>query len=269
MMDAVKRKVHEFWDKASCGEQLYLSGSKRSSYIKHARIRYELEPYIIQFAAFNATRYLDVLEIGVGLGADHQRFAEAGARLHGIDLTQRAIDYTRKRLELFDLRSDLQIGDAEDLVFGDEKFDLVYSWGVLHHSPNTQKAIQEVHRVLRSGGSAKIMIYHKWSFVGFMLWVRYALLRLRLFTPLREIYAKYLESPGTKAYSVEEARRLFQNFRSVEIRTVLTHGDLLSSQAGQRHGGILLDVARRVWPRWLIKRLFPRNGLFMLITAIK
>ena len=155
MMDAIKREVHDFWNKASCGEQLYLSGSEKSSYIEQGRIRCELEPYIIEFAAFNAARDLDVLEIGVGLGADHQRFAEAGARLHGIDLTQRAIDYTRKRLDLFDLQSDLQIGDAEDLVFGDEKFDVVYSWGVLHVSPNTQKAIQEVHRVLRSGGTPK------------------------------------------------------------------------------------------------------------------
>jgi ubiquinone/menaquinone biosynthesis C-methylase UbiE len=269
MMDVMKRKVHNFWDKASCGEQLYLSGSEKSSYIEQGRIRYELEPYIIEFADFNATRDLDVLEIGVGLGADHQRFAEAGARLHGIDLTERAINHTLKRLELFDLRSDLQIGDAEELVFGDEKFDVVYSWGVLQHTPNTQKAIEEVHRVLRSGGIAKIMMYHKWSFVGFMLWVRYALLRLRPFASVSEIYAKYLQGPGTKAYSVAEARRLFQNFRSVEIRTVLTHGDLLSSQAGQRHGGILLEVARRVWPCWLIKNLFPRNGLYMLITATK
>ena len=268
-MDAAKQKVHEFWDEASCGEHLYLSGSEKPSYIEQRRIRYELEPYIMEFAGFKTARDLDVLEIGVGLGADHQCFAEAGARLQGIDLTQRAIDYTKKRLELFDLRSDLQIGDAEDLVFGDEAFDVVYSWGVLHHSPNTQKAIQEVHRVLRSGGVAKIMIYHKWSFVGFMLWARYALLGLRPFTSLRDIYARHLESPGTKAYSVEEARRLFHHFRSVDIRTVLTHGDILSSQAGQRHNGLLLEVARKVWPRWLIQRLFPRNGLFMLITATK
>lgn len=268
-MNVVKGEVHDFWNKASCGEQLYLSGAEKSSYIEQGRIRYELEPYIVGFAGFNAARDLDVLEIGVGLGADHQRFAEAGARLHGIDLTQRAINHTRKRLELFGLRSDLQIGDAEALVFGDETFDVVYSWGVLQHTPNTQKAIKEVHRVLRSGGRAKIMIYHKWSFVGFILWVRYALLLLRPLTSLSEIYAKYLQGPGTKAYSVAEARRLFQNFRSVEIRTVLTHGDLLSSQAGQRHGGLLLEVARRVWPRGLIKNLFPRNGLFMLITAVK
>lgn len=102
-----------------------------------------------------------------------------------------------------------------------------------------------------------------------MLWVRNAPLRFRPFTPLSEIYSKYLESPGTKAYSVEEARKLFRKFRSIEIRTVLTHGDLLTSQAGRRYGGALLEVARRIWPRGVIKNAFPRSGLFMLITATK
>ena len=59
------------------------------------------------------------------------------------------------------------------------KYDVVYSWGVLHHTPNTQKAISEVFRVIKPGGEARIMIYHKWSMVGFMLWVRYALLNFK------------------------------------------------------------------------------------------
>lgn len=93
-----------------------------------------------------------MLEIGVGLGADHQRFAEAGADLYGIDLTERAVEHTRRRLALFELESRLAIGDAEDLAFPDEAFDQVYSWGVLHHSPDTPKAIDEVWRVLKPGG---------------------------------------------------------------------------------------------------------------------
>jgi ubiquinone/menaquinone biosynthesis C-methylase UbiE len=266
---ATKQRVYDFWNEASCGENLYLSGSDKTSYGEQARIRYELEPYIEDFAAFDTTRGRKVLEIGVGLGADHQRFAESGARLYGIDLTERAVEYTRRRFQLFNLDSHLEVGDAEELVFRDETFDVVYSWGVLHHSPNTHRAVKEVRRVLRKGGVAKVMIYHKWSIVGLMLWVRYALLRLRPFTPLSELYARYLESPGTKAYSRSEAGRMFSDFRSVNIKTMLTHGDLLSSEAGQRHGGLLLDIARFIWPRRLIKALFPRNGLFMLITAVK
>jgi SAM-dependent methyltransferase len=231
--------------------------------------RYALEPFIEEFAAFAEAGALDVLEIGVGLGADHHRFAQAGARLTGVDLTERAVGHTKRRFALFGLNSDLRVADAEALPFPAESFDWVYSWGALHHSPDTVQAVNEVLRVLRPGGIAKVMIYHKHSLVGFMLWARYALLRLRPFTPLGEIYAKYLESPGTKAYTVAEAARLFAGFRSVAIRTVLTHGDLLSSGAGQRHQGPSLAMARVVWPRWLIRRLFAGFGLFMLITAEK
>jgi len=113
------------------------------------------------------------------------------------------------------------------------------------------------------------MIYHKWSMVGLMLWVRYALLCLRPWRTLKDIYACYLESPGTKAYSIAEAEQLFSAFSEVRIKTVLTHGDLLESGAGQRHQGGLLSIARKVWPRGLIRRVFPNAGLFMLIEARK
>jgi hypothetical protein len=116
---------------------------------------------------------------------------------------------------------------------------------------------------------AKVMVYHKWSMVGLMLWLRYALLVLKPWRSLSSIFAEHLESPGTKAYTVAEARRLFQAFEEVEIRTVLTHGDLLISSAGQRHQGAALSLARRIWPRFLIRRMFPRSGLFMLIEARK
>jgi ubiquinone/menaquinone biosynthesis C-methylase UbiE len=264
-----KRAVEEFWDKASCGEDLYLKNQQRDGYIEHARRRSELEPIIDEFAEFASARGRNVLEIGVGLGADHLRFAQAGALLTGIDLTERAVAHTRRRLTLFACESALSVGDAENLRFSRDSFDYVYSWGVLHHSPDTHKAILEVYRVLRPGGVAKVMIYHKWSLVGYMLWIRYAVLRLRPWTTLTQVYAQYLESPGTKAYSLSEARRMFAVFSSVQIRTLLTHGDLLESAAGQRHGGSLLGLARTIWPRWLLRRFARSHGLFMLIRAVK
>jgi len=264
-----KQQVHDFWNRASCGEDLYLSNDDRAGYQAQSEARYALEPYIPGFAGFQQVRGLRVLEIGVGLGADHQCFAEAGAELWGIDLTDRAVTHARRRLAAFGHTSHLAVGDAEQLGFKNDTFDLVYSWGVLHHSPDTPKAIAEVWRVLKSGGMAKVMIYHKWSLVGLMLWTRYALLRLRPWLPLAAVYARYLESPGTKAYSVAEARDLFADFGHVQIDTVLTHGDLLESNAGQRHRGAFLQVARRVWPRAIIRRFLPRAGLFMLIQARK
>jgi ubiquinone/menaquinone biosynthesis C-methylase UbiE len=268
-LTADKEQVRDFWNDASCGEALYLQGCDANAYEDQARKRYELEPYIPAFAGFANARGKRILEIGVGLGADHQRFAQAGAQLAGIDLTERAIEHTTRRFRAFGLASHLAIGDAEELNFPDRYFDCVYSWGVLHHSPDTRKAMTEVWRVLKEGGSAKLMIYHKWSLVGFMLWIRYAMLRLQPWMSLRTVYSRYLESPGTKAYSTREARELLSQFREVRIEVVLSHGDLLESMAGQRHRGILLSLARRIWPRALIRRVFPGLGLFMLIEARK
>lgn len=268
-MSELKNEVHDFWNEASCGEDLYLNTSDKAGYLAQMHKRYELEPFIEPFAKFAESTNLDVLEIGVGLGADHQCFAQAGARLTGCDLTKRAVEHTRNRLDLFDLKSNLQVADAESLPFADESFDLVYSWGVLHHSPNTERAIDEVWRVLRLGGKARIMIYNKHSLVGYMLWLRYALLAGKPWRSLSDIYSHYLESPGTKAYTMNEARKLFSRFVDVKISTVLTHGDLLESDAGQRHRGIMLAIAKRIWPRHLFKLLLPTNGLFMLIEVRK
>jgi ubiquinone/menaquinone biosynthesis C-methylase UbiE len=264
-----KKEVYEFWSAASCGEQLYLKDTNRESFKKHSKIRYELEPFILPFADCASAKGKKVLEIGVGLGADHYLFAEAGASLYGIDLTERAIDFTRRRLDLFGKKSTLAAGDAENLNFPDDYFDIVYSWGVLHHSPNTEKAVNEVFRVLKPGGIAKIMVYNKWSMVGVMLWLRYALLAGKPWRSLRSIYSTHLESPGTSAYTTSEAKLLFKDFKNIYIDTILGHGDLLESNAGQRHRGVLLTLAKKFWPRWFIRIFLPRAGLFMLIEAKK
>jgi SAM-dependent methyltransferase len=262
-----KQQVHDFWNEAACGENLYLQTTDVTGYINQSAERYRLEPFIVPFADFKAAKGKKVLEIGVGLGADHQRFAEAGAELYGIDLTERAVEHTKRRLALFGLSSTLAVGDAERLEYPDQIFELVFSWGVLHHSPDTPKAIAEVYRVLEPGGQAKIMIYHKWSMIGLMLWLRYALLAGRPWRSLSSIYAEHLESAGTKAYSYAEAHQLFAHFTDVKISTPLTHGDLLESDVGQRHRGIALSLAKALWPRRFIRRFMRSAGLFMLIEA--
>jgi ubiquinone/menaquinone biosynthesis C-methylase UbiE len=265
-----KELVRDFWNAASCGEELYMVGDDTKMQFQNQMTeRYRLEPYILDFADFNNAKGKKVLEIGVGLGSDHQKFAESGADLYGCDLTERAISNTQKRLSLFGLSSKTQVDDAENLSYSDNTFDMVYSWGVIHHSPKTEQCANQIYRVLKPGGSAKVMIYYKYSFVGYMLWARYGLLKLKPFTSLDEIYSRYLESPGTKAYTIEGGKQLFKDFKDVKITTVLTHGDLLSSDAGQRHRGVLLSLAKKIYPRSIIKALFPTNGLFMLIEAKK
>jgi len=268
-MNAEKKSVHDFWQKASCGESLYLKSYGKEEYLRQTNIRYDLEPFIPTFAQFENYKGKKVLEIGIGLGADHQKFAEAGAVLYGIDFTNRSVEHVHRRFQHFGLHSMLGVADAEDLPFNEGTFDLVYSWGVLHHTPNTAKAVHEMCRVLKPGGEAKIMIYHKYSFVGYMLWLRYALFKFRPGMTLAQIYNRYLESPGTKAYSMGEAKVLFKEFCDVNISTVLTHGDLLASSVGQRHQGRLLSLARLLWPRRIIRRFFYKHGLYMLINANK
>jgi SAM-dependent methyltransferase len=265
-----KAAVQEFWNRASCGEVYAEGDSLRDQLEKQARTRYELEPYIPRFARFDEGRGRDILEIGVGMGADHLEWARRGPRsLSGVDLTPRAVEHTSRRLGLYGLTSRLEVSDAENLPFPTGAFDLVYSWGVLHHSPDTKKAIREVWRVLRPGGKARVMIYHKYALVGYMLWLRYALLAGRPNRSLADIYAEHLESPGTKAYTREEARAMFGGFSEVEVAVCLCFGDLLQGEVGQRHQNLLLRTAKVVWPRGLIRRLLPQHGLVLTIEATK
>ena len=266
-LDQEKRAVREFWNRQSCGEVYAAGDTPRDRLDAQARARYELEPYIVDFARFADGRGKDVLEIGVGMGADHLEWAKSSPRsLTGIDLTPRAIELTQARIDEYGLASTLECADAEKLPFADDSFDIVYSWGVLHHSPDTPRAIDEVYRVLRPGGVARIMIYHYWSITGYMLWLRYGLAHG---LSLRSVYARYLESPGTKAYTIKEAEQMVEDFTNVSARSQLSFGDLLQGAVGQRHSGKLLTIAKRIWPRALIGRLLGRHGLMLLIEARK
>lgn len=267
----LKERVRAHWDSHSCGES-YAATGLQLDLIKQAQERYFFEPYIHDFAKFDEAENKDVLEIGVGMGADHALWARGRPRcLCGIDLTTRALQFTGARLASEGLSSHLCQADAEALPFSNETFDLIYSWGVLHHSPDTPAAIMELSRVLRSGGVARIMLYNRCSLVGFMLWSRYALMAGRVKRGLSEVYYHHLESPGTKAYKVAEVRHLFSRagFFKLSIRVQLSHGDLLQGNVGRRHQGWLLSVAKCVWPRRLLRRFGQRLGLYLLIEAHK
>ncbi len=116
--------------------------------------------------------------------------------------------------------------------------------------------------MLRPGGICRIMIYHKHCMVGYMLWARYGLLALRPFRSLNDIYAQHLESPGTKAFTVHEARRMFDAFSSVTIDIKLGLGDLLQGAVGQRHRGALLNGSKASVASLVYQEVPPksRNG---------
>jgi ubiquinone/menaquinone biosynthesis C-methylase UbiE len=227
--------VASFWEAEACGERY---GAV------HDETRYRLEPEITGFANFDQARGMRVLEVGVGMGSDFIRFVRAGARANGVDLTSRAIAITRARLRAEHLQASLRIADAEELPFEDCEFDIVYSWGVLHHSPNPVAAIQECVRVLAPGGQLRIMLYHRHSWMAVAAWMRFCLLRGRPFRGLRYAVAQ-IESPGTQAFTADEIGRMLSNLNEVSVRPVLTHWDRrvfpgVSRIAGQRFGWFLL-----------------------------
>jgi SAM-dependent methyltransferase len=255
---AQKSEVREFWDAESCGEVYAKGGGDEQRFAEHADARYHLEPYIPDFARFAEGSGQDVLEIGVGMGADHLEWAKSGPRrLAGVDLTPRAVDWTTRRLAIHGFSPEVKEADAEQLPFPDDSFSIAYSWGVLHHSPNTPKAFSEAYRVLRPGGTLRAMIYHRPSIVALMLWSRYGLAKGHPMLSISDIYAHYLESPGTKGYTVSEARQLVAPFRASKVRCAISFADLLLGEVGQR-----------CWPRPLIRRL-PMLGLLLLIEAWK
>ena len=261
-------EVRAFWNRASCGEVYAGTGDDRAKYAEVSRARYAFEPYLQPFARFEEAAGKDVLEIGVGMGSDHQMLALAGPRLlHGVDLTERALEHVKARFAAFGLVSQLTLANAEKLPFPDASFDFVYSWGVIHHSPDTAQAAREILRVLRPGGVARVMIYHRNAPVGWMLWTRYALLRGRPWLSLTQVYARHLESPGTKAYRVREAEVLFAGAAMVTSQVELSMGDLLEGAVGQNHRGWLLTLAKWLWPRKALRLLARRwpIGLGLLL----
>jgi len=161
----LKERVRAFWQANPCGVKFADAepGTRRFYELVEAH-RYKKEWHIPSAADFAAARGLKILEIGCGLGTDGAQFAKAGADYTGVDLTAAAVELARRRFELFDLPGKFQTADAEKLDFDDESFDLVYSHGVLHHTPDTAKAVREIHRVLRPGGRAIVMLYHRNSY---------------------------------------------------------------------------------------------------------
>jgi len=165
MAEDLKAQVHDFWQANPCGSKFAEEEiGSREFFARVEQHRYQTEWHIPEVVNFERWRDRDVLEIGCGLGTDAINFARAGARYTGIDLTERSIELVRRRFDYENLKADMRVADAEALPFADASFDLVYSHGVLHHTPDTQRAINEAHRALRPGGAAMIMLYHKSSY---------------------------------------------------------------------------------------------------------
>lgn len=267
--DALKDAVRRHWQAEPCGTRGTSPAERRAFFDEIERDRYAWEPYIKPFARFERGRGLKVLEVGVGAGTDFINWVRNGAVATGVDLTEQGVALTRERLALEGLSAEVMVADAEHLPFPDATFDIVYSYGVLHHSPDTRAAVKEVHRVLKPGGTAIVMVYHHPSWVGFMLWGVHYAAHMRPWVSPRQAVFEHLESPGTKVYTVDEGRGLFSDFARVDVRPQLSHGDLLLMPPAAKYRGWKHQLAWRLYPRWLVRRLGDRLGTGLMIEAVK
>jgi ubiquinone/menaquinone biosynthesis C-methylase UbiE len=221
-----KRRVQAFWDTTPCGSKhADAPEGSRKFFQQVEQRRYELEPFIPEYAEFERSQGETVLEVGVGLGTDLARFARAGADVTGIDFSEHSVELARRRLALEGLAGEVHVADAELLPFPDDAFDRVYSWGVLHHTPGTERAAQELVRVLKPGGRLCVMLYARRSWVAFALWARHALLTGKPRRSLADVVAHHMESVGTKAFTRTEVRRMFRDLSEVQVEHVGTPYD--------------------------------------------
>lgn len=289
----LKDRVRAFWQENPCGTKFADAppGSRRFYELVEAH-RYDKEWHIPAAAGFSQSQNLNVLEVGCGLGTDGAQFAKAGAIYTGIDLTDAAVDLARRRFELFQLPGTFRVADGERLDFPDNTFDIVYSHGVLHHTPDTVAAVREIHRVLRPGGKAVVMLYHRDSYnyrVNISMLRRTGVQLLRWNAGVKLVHfltgepeeslrehakqlknqSEYLESeeflsrntdgagnPLARVYSRSEARELFKDFPSVELRTYFLN----------KHW---LPVLGPILPRSLESQMASRWGWHLWIYATK
>ena len=228
MTNQHKQRAREQWGANPCGAHVArgLEFGTREYFDALEDFRYNIDsPWLKRAVAFDRFRDKRLLEIGFGTGTDLLQFARGGALVTGLDLTPRSIEIARRRFEVYRQQAQFLIGDGENLSFPDESFDVVYSFGVLHHTPDTERAITEIHRVLRPGGQAIVMLYNRSSlfYWGGLIFKR-GILRGNLFRySVAEIMSRYVEysetegRPLVKAYRRTEARHLFRDFSDCEI----------------------------------------------------
>lgn len=248
-------EVRAFWEQEPCGTGKSIVGEivpgTRDWYETVENHRYRVEPFIHSVAQFTRYHGKSLLEVGVGAGTDHLQWARAGAICHGVDLTEAAIETTRKRFDLYGLRTELRHIDAERLPYPDANFDVVYSWGVIHHSERPETIISEIHRVLKPGGRFIGMMYGRRSVATLKLWIRHALLKCRPWRSFSDVIWHHVESVGTKAYTRRELARLLTAFGDVELIPLITP----------------YDTSRL--PGWLTQFLPTRWGWFIGFRATK
>jgi SAM-dependent methyltransferase len=264
-----KAEARKHWDQDPCGAVTAGDAPVESAtwYESIRQYRFvQYAPWMPKAMGFDRWKDRDVLEIGVGMGSDHLSFAQAGARMHALDLATEHLRHTRQHLAIHGLQTQSVLGDAERNPYSDASFDLVYSFGVIHHTPDPARAVQEIYRVLRPGGTALIGLYHRDSW---FFWLQVMLRRGILLGVLpRKGWRRLLADieyhrPGNEAvplvrlFTRHSARRLFAGFQEVSLSVHHVEATHIVPW--------LLDAV----PRDTLERWLGFGGWYVVIRAVK
>lgn len=260
MGSVTKAEIKKYWGKNICAGKWDTVEEQIRGVEEY---RYKVHPWLPEILGFSNYKKKKVLEIGCGQGVDLSRFAENGAYVTGIDITEEGIKLAKKRFDFLGLEGSFIVGDIENLPFSDNYFDMVYSHGVLHHTLHTQKVVDEIYRVLKRGGKCVVMIYHKYSLHNFYRcigrleywylkkkrredeWLRKARSMAELNIEgnisgygghptsqsrefLRTNVNEDIHCPLTKTYSHRGAKKLFEKFSNVSVDCFNFHPPKLS-----------------------------------------
>lgn len=251
--DLYKDEVQKMWDSDPCGSHYVEEASPETLewFLEVERHRYQVyAPWMPEMMEFARHAGHDVLEIGAGIGTDHAQFAKNGARTVDLDLSSGHLALARRNFELRGLKGEFRHGDAENIPFPDASFDVVYSNGVIHHTPNTAAVIREISRVLRPGGRCIIMVYaenslHYWRELFYRIGHYGGEMNS---ASMGEIMSRHVEitthgaKPLVKVYTGPRLRQMFSEFEKVRIYK----RQLTASEKPRWLGWLPLELAQRL-----------------------
>lgn len=205
-------QVREYWNNRPCNIRHSTKPVGTREYFDQVEARkYFVEPHIPSFAQFERWQGKKVLEIGCGIGTDSINFARHGADLTAVDLSEKSLELCRKRFEVYDLKARFYCGSAEELssFVPVETYDLIYSFGVIHHTPRPDMVFEQVRKYCRPETEIRIMLYSKWSWKVF--WIIFTCGK-GAFWRADELVRTYSEAqtgcPVTFYYSFDEIRKM-------------------------------------------------------------
>ena len=216
--------VRTFWNARPCNIRHSPKPVGTREYFDEVEQRkYFVEPHIPGFADFEKWRGKSVLEIGCGLGTDTVNFARAGARVTAVDLSDQSAAIARQRLDVYGLgdRVTIHVGDAEQLpsFIPPQTFDLVYSFGVIHHSPHPRRIVEHLRRYVTRQSELRLMVYSRVSYKLFWIMKEEGVWDM---SRIDELIARNSEAqtgcPVTYTYTDETVRALLEGFDVVDVR---------------------------------------------------